>query len=119
MIKIKPLTSDEFHKVKETLTRIGIANNKTKVLYQSCHVLQKGGEYFIAHFKELLALDGNSSNLTFEDLQRTESITNLLVQWGLVKVEDDVVLASAKTFRVIKFQEKHNWNLVPKYTVGV
>lgn len=119
MIKIKPLSSDQFHKVKETLTRIGIANNKTKVLYQSCHILQKGGDYFIAHFKELLALDGNSSNLTFEDLQRTESIANLLAQWGLVEVEGDIVLASSKTFRVIKFHEKQNWKLVPKYTVGI
>jgi len=112
---------DDFLKVRETLSRIGVASRKENILYQSCHILHKQGRYFITHFKELFALDGKEADLTENDLQRRNSITKLLSDWGLVTIiqpltEED--LAPLSQIKIISFKEKHDWNLVPKYNIG-
>jgi hypothetical protein len=113
---------DDFLKVRETLTRIGVSSRKEKVLYQSCHILHKQGKYYITHFKELFALDGKPSNLTENDIQRRNAIANLLEEWGLVKIlnpkliEDN--LAPIHQIKIISFKEKDDWELVPKYNIG-
>lgn len=112
---------EDFLKVKETLTRIGIAaSNNT--LYQSCHILHKQGRYFIVHFKELFILDGKHSTLTDEDILRRNVIAILLSDWGLVSLCENVKHETSaevmKTIKVIPFRDKHKWNLVPKYTIG-
>ena len=112
---------DDFLKVRETLTRIGVASRKDQILYQSCHILHKQGRYFIVHFKELFALDGKQADLTDNDIQRRNTITKLLVDWGLVKVvdpkryEDQAPLSQIK---VIAYKDKNNWNLQTKYNIG-
>jgi len=111
---------DTFLSIKETLTRIGIANNKTKSLYQSCHILHKRGGYAIVHFKELYALDGKEYNLSQEDLTRRNVIAKLLEDWGLLNIIDKSSLSNDErcTLKIVKFKEKENWNLCPKYTIG-
>lgn len=120
-IKITLDHEDDFLKIKETLTRIGIASRKDKTLYQSCHILHKRGEYVIIHFKELFALDGKFSDLSQTDLARRNTIALLLEEWKLAKIVkgqnlDD--LAPMNTIKVISHSEKKNWTLAPKYTIG-
>ena len=112
---------DDFLKVRETLTRIGVASRKDKVLYQSCHILHKQGRYFIVHFKELFALDGKSADLTENDLQRRNTIAKLLIDWGLVKIIDPdkfTDLAPLSQIKVIAFKDKSEWSLQTKYNIG-
>lgn len=112
---------DNFLKVRETLTRIGVASRKDKTLYQSCHILHKQGRYFIVHFKELFALDGKESNITAGDIERRNTITSLLSDWGLLKI---VVPAKAEQrvslsqIKVVSFKEKADWTLTAKYNIG-
>jgi hypothetical protein len=121
-IEIELEEQDDFLKVRETLTRIGVSSRKEKVLYQSCHILHKQGRYFITHFKELFALDGKPSNLTENDIQRRNAIANLLEEWGLVRIlnkyliEDNI--APIHQIKIISFKEKDDWELVPKYNIG-
>jgi hypothetical protein len=115
---------DAFLKVRETLTRIGVSSRKEKVLYQSCHILHKQGRYVILHFKELFALDGKPSTITENDIQRRNAITNLLEEWGLLKIVSDekerIVgnLAPLHQIKIISYKEKDEWELVSKYTIG-
>ena len=120
-LEVNLLEPDDFLKVRETLTRIGVESRKDKTLYQSCHILHKQGRYFIVHFKELFALDGKNADLTDNDLQRRNTIAKLLVDWGLVTVlnsdyfEDYAPLSQIK---VISHKEKHEWKLETKYNIG-
>ena len=113
---------DDFLKVRETLTRIGVSSRKEKVLYQSCHILHKQGKYYITHFKELFALDGKPSNLSENDIQRRNAIAKLLEEWGLIKIlnpkllEDNV--APLHQIKIISFKEKDDWDLIAKYNIG-
>ena len=113
---------DDFLKVRETLTRIGVSSRKEKVLYQSCHILHKQGKYYIVHFKELFALDGKPSNLSENDIQRRNAIANLLEEWGLVKVLNPKLIegniAPLHQIKIISFKEKDDWNLIAKYNIG-
>lgn len=112
---------DDFLKVRETLTRIGVASRKEKKLYQSCHILHKQGKYFIVHFKELFALDGKRANLTINDVQRRNRIIQLLSDWGLVRVSDAEVIqdiAPLNQIKVLAYKEKENWTLETKYNIG-
>lgn len=113
---------DTFLKVKETLTRIGVASFKDKKLYQSCHLLHKKGKYYIVHFKELFALDGKLSSLSDDDIARRNTITKLLAEWGLVGVIDIKMLepqSPVNSVKIIPHKEKYNWTLVSKYTIGI
>jgi len=113
---------DDFLKVRETLTRIGVASRKDNKLYQSCHILHKQGRYFIVHFKELFLLDGKSSNLLENDVQRRNTIATLLSDWGLIDVvdkEQSKNVAPLRQIKVISFKDKHNWELCPKYNIGI
>ena len=112
--------SDDFLKVKETLTRIGIPSKREKVLYQSCHILHKRGKYYIVHFKELFALDGKPTNITSNDVQRRNRITKLLSDWGLVEIsgEDTGDLAPLNQIKVLSFKDKGEWTLESKYNIG-
>lgn len=121
MIEITLKKPEDFLKVKETLTRMGIANNKDKVLYQSCHILQKKGLYYIVHFKEMLRMDGRQVQMTEEDEVRRDSIAWLLEDWGLIEIvpgQRTFMKDLTNNFRVISFKQKHEWKLVPKYTIG-
>ena len=113
---------DDFLKVRETLTRIGVSSRKEKVLYQSCHILHKQGKYYIVHFKELFALDGKPSNLTENDIQRRNAISNLLEEWGLVKILNKSLMkdniAPLHQIKIISFKEKDEWQLITKYNIG-
>ena len=111
---------DDFLKVRETLTRIGVASRKEKKLYQSCHILHKQGKYFIVHFKELFALDGKRANLTQNDVQRRNRIIQLLSDWGLVTtIEDEKLdIAPLNQIKVISYKEKGDWTLETKYNIG-
>jgi hypothetical protein len=112
---------DDFLKVRETLTRIGVASRKDKTLFQSCHILHKQGRYFIVHFKELFALDGKSADLTDNDLQRRNTISKLLVDWGLVKINNPqnfIDYAPLSQIKVISHREKDEWKLETKYNIG-
>lgn len=114
---------DDFLKIRETLTRIGVASRREKKLYQSCHILHKKGKYYIVHFKELFALDGKRANLTLNDLQRRNRIIQLLVDWGLVTLdaasqEKIVDVAPLNQIKVIAFKDKENWTLESKYNIG-
>ena len=121
MVEITLNEPDDFLKVRETLTRIGVASRKEKKIYQSCHILHKQGRYYIVHFKELFALDGKHSNLTTNDVQRRNRITKLLSDWGLVvmvdenRVED---IAPLNQIKVISFRDKKEWILESKYNIG-
>ena len=112
---------DDFLKVRETLSRIGVASKKDKTLYQSCHILHKQGRYFITHFKELFALDGKEADLTDNDLKRRNAISKLLSDWGLVKLLDKSVeedMAPLSQIKILSFKEKDEWTLVTKYNIG-
>lgn len=121
-IEIELEEQDDFLKVRETLTRIGVSSRKERVLYQSCHILHKQGRYYIVHFKELFALDGKPSNLTENDIQRRNAIANLLEEWGLVKILNRYIIednmAPIHQIKIISFKEKDDWELVPKYNIG-
>jgi hypothetical protein len=114
---------DDFLKVRETLTRIGVSSRREKVLYQSCHILHKQGRYFITHFKELFALDGKPSNISDNDIQRRNAIARLLEDWDLLKIVNQEVigdnLAPIHQIKIIPFKEKEEWQLVAKYNIGV
>tara|TARA_B100000965_G_scaffold343384_1_gene313050 strand:+ start:730 stop:1149 length:420 start_codon:yes stop_codon:yes gene_type:complete len=121
MLEVSLKEPDDFLKVRETLTRIGVASRKDKKLFQSCHILHKQGRYFIVHFKELFALDGKHSNLSENDLQRRNTITQLLADWGLISiVNPDVATdrAPLSQIKVIAFKDKNNWTLETKYNIG-
>jgi len=121
MIEVALAEPDDFLKVRETLTRIGVASRKEKKLYQSCHILHKQGKYFIVHFKELFALDGKKANLSINDFQRRNRIVQLLADWGLVDVlSSDLVsdIAPLNQIKVISYKEKGDWKLETKYNIG-
>ena len=123
MVEVALNEPDDFLKVRETLTRIGVASRKEKKIYQSCHILHKQGKYFIVHFKELFALDGKNTNLSVNDVQRRNRIVQLLVDWGLVNIsaisqEKISELAPLNQIKVLSFKEKNNWTLESKYNIG-
>jgi len=120
-LEVNLVQPDDFLKVRETLTRIGVASRKDRVLYQSCHILHKQGRYFIVHFKELFALDGKQADLTDNDIQRRNTIAKLLVDWGLVSIVDvnnHLDMAPLSQIKIIAFKEKNDWNLQTKYNIG-
>lgn len=119
-LEIKLHSPDDFLKIRETLSRIGIAKNDEKVLYQSCHILHKAGKYFIVHFKEMLQLDGLSVNMSDEDYERRNNIAKMLENYGLCDIVPDPVnkFTSDNKFRILRFQEAKNWKLIKKYTFG-
>tara|TARA_B100000927_G_scaffold286654_1_gene278476 strand:+ start:22 stop:459 length:438 start_codon:yes stop_codon:yes gene_type:complete len=121
MIEVSLAEPDDFLKVRETLTRIGVASRKEKKLYQSCHILHKQGKYFIVHFKELFALDGKKANLSMNDFQRRNRIVQLLADWGLITVVSDSLvedIAPLNQIKVISYREKGEWQLETKYNIG-
>ena len=121
MVEVILNEPDDFLKVRETLTRIGVASRKEKKLYQSCHILHKQGRYFIVHFKELFALDGKHANLTVNDVQRRNRIIRLLADWGLITVnnlENIVDIAPLNQIKVLSYKEKNEWILETKYNIG-
>lgn len=114
-------TSDDFLKVRETLSRIGVASRKDNTLYQSCHILHKQGRYFIVHFKELFTLDGKDADLSDNDLERRNTIARLLSDWGLVDILNEEIhtqFAPLNQIKIISYKDKENWNLVTKYNIG-
>jgi hypothetical protein len=121
MVEVCLSDPDDFLKVRETLTRIGVASRKEKKVYQSCHILHKQGRYFIVHFKELFALDGKKSNITLNDVQRRNRIAKLLSDWNLVEVVDAekiLDIAPLNQIKVLSYKEKGDWILEPKYNIG-
>ena len=121
MVEVFLKEPDDFLKVRETLTRIGVASRKEKKLYQSCHILHKQGRYFIVHFKELFLLDGKPSNLIDNDIQRRNTIATLLSDWGLITLVNPSQagdVAPLRQIKVIPFKEKDQWELCPKYNIG-
>ena len=121
MLEVTLNEPDDFLKIRETLTRIGVASRKDNKLYQSCHILHKQGRYFIVHFKELFLLDGKKSNLEENDIARRNTIAQLMSDWGLISIEDNTKvepLAPMRQIKIIPFKEKTNWELCPKYNIG-
>ena len=123
MVEVTLGEPDDFLKVRETLTRIGVASRKEKKIYQSCHILHKQGKYYIVHFKELFALDGKNTNLSINDLQRRNRIVQLLLDWGLVSIVEESKekisdLAPLNQIKVLSFKEKNEWRLESKYNIG-
>lgn len=122
MIEVTLNAKDDFLKVRETLTRIGVASKKEKLLYQSCHILHKQGKYYIVHFKELFALDGKPADITDNDLARRNTIALLLQDWGLLKLVNPKQVENLQVglsqIKIIGFREKDDWQLVPKYNIG-
>ena len=123
MVEVVLAEPDDFLKVRETLTRIGVASRKERKIYQSCHILHKQGRYFIVHFKELFALDGKKANISLNDIQRRNRIVQLLVDWGLVSItslsqEKITDLAPLNQIKVLSFKEKGEWTLESKYNIG-
>ena len=121
MVEVTLNEPDDFLKVRETLTRIGVASRKEKKIYQSCHILHKQGRYFLVHFKELFALDGKHANLTSNDVQRRNRIAQLLVDWGLVGiVNSDIIqdVAPLNQIKVLSYKDKGEWQLETKYNIG-
>ena len=121
MVEVVLGEPDDFLKVRETLTRIGVASRKEKKIYQSCHILHKQGKYYIVHFKELFALDGKNTNLSLNDVQRRNRIVQLLSDWGLISVvnaEKIADLAPLNQIKVLSFKEKNDWTLESKYNIG-
>ena len=120
MVEVKLSQPDDFLKVRETLSRIGVASRKEKKLYQSCHILHKQGRYYIVHFKELFALDGKTANLTQNDVQRRNRITQLLSDWGLISIVNDETItdiAPLNQIKVLAYKEKGEWELESKYNI--
>jgi hypothetical protein len=121
MLEVTIKQPDDFLKVRETLTRIGVASRKDKTLFQSCHILHKQGKYYITHFKELFALDGKNSTLTENDIQRRNTIALLLQDWNLIEVVKASLVenkAPLSQIKVLPFKEKSEWNMVAKYNIG-
>lgn len=121
LVEVKLLNQNDFLKIKETLTRIGVASKKDKKLFQSCHILHKQGKYYIVHFKELFALDGKETNFSDEDRQRRNTIANLLDEWGLVELVNPEMVedrAPMNQVKVISYKEKNEWELCSKYSIG-
>ena len=119
MLEVTLNEPDDFLKVRETLTRIGVASRKDKKLYQSCHILHKQGRYFIVHFKELFLLDGKKSNLEENDIARRNTIAQLMSDWGLITIDASVEpLAPMRQIKIIPYKEKNDWELCPKYNIG-
>lgn len=122
LVEVRIAEEEDFLKIKETLTRIGVASRKEKKLFQSCHILHKQGRYYIVHFKELFALDGKPSNFTEEDMGRRNTIIDLLAEWELIKVVDAERTEKPKTplsqIKILPFKEKNDWELVAKYNIG-
>ena len=121
MLEVTIKQPDDFLKIRETLTRIGVASRKDKTLYQSCHILHKQGKYFITHFKELFALDGKKSTLVENDIQRRNTIAILLQDWNLIDILDKSKIenkAPLSQIKVLPFKEKTEWNLLAKYNIG-
>ena len=120
MLEVRLNEPDDFLKVRETLSRIGVASRKDKTLFQSCHILHKQGKYYIVHFKELFALDGKDTNLSENDIARRNTISNLLADWGLVDVvgTSKIEAAPLSQIKVISFKEKGDWKLETKYNIG-
>tara|TARA_Y100000004_G_scaffold20238_1_gene20738 strand:- start:116 stop:523 length:408 start_codon:yes stop_codon:yes gene_type:complete len=122
LVEVKLRNEDDFLKVRETLTRIGVASKKDKTLYQSCHILHKQGRYFIVHFKELFALDGKPSNMSESDIARRNTIANLLKEWELVDLQrseqTENPVAPISQIKVLPYKEKNEWELVAKYNIG-
>lgn len=123
LVEVTLNEQDDFLKVRETLTRIGVASKKDKTLFQSCHILHKQGRYYIVHFKELFALDGKPTDISDNDLSRRNAIANLLEDWGLItlvnekstEIPEPIFLSQVK---ILSHKEKHEWQLVPKYNIG-
>jgi hypothetical protein len=122
LVEVKLKTDEDFLKVRETLTRIGVASKKEKKLYQSCHILHKQGLYYIVHFKELFALDNKTSNFSDEDRGRRNTIANLMGEWGLVELVDPAKtkdpVAAMSQIKIIPYKEKDDWELITKYKIG-
>jgi len=122
LVEVRIAEEEDFLKIKETLTRIGVASRKEKKLFQSCHILHKQGQYYIVHFKELFALDGKPSNFTEEDMGRRNTIINLLAEWQLIKIVEPERTEKPKTplsqIKILPFKEKNEWELVAKYNIG-
>lgn len=121
MLEVTLSTPDNFLKIRETLTRIGVASKKEQTLYQSCHILHKQGRYFIVHFKELFNLDSKQSDISVNDVERRNSIATLLQDWDLLKIVDAEKAkdrAPMSQIKIVSFKDKTNWNLVPKYSIG-
>jgi hypothetical protein len=122
LVEIKFNEEEDFLKIKETLTRIGIASKKTNTLYQSCHILHKKGKYYLLHFKELFALDGKTTDITEDDIARRNTIAALLGEWGLCEiVTPDKIIeprASMSQIKILPYKEKESWNLESKYSIG-
>jgi len=121
MLEVSLNEPDDFLKVRETLTRIGVASRKEKKLFQSCHILHKQGRYFIVHFKELFLLDGKKSNLEEGDVARRNTIATLMSDWGLVTIQDEnkaEPLSPLRQIKIIPFKDKQEWELCPKYNIG-
>jgi hypothetical protein len=122
LVEVKLDQPDSFLKVRETLTRIGVAAKKENILYQSCHILHKQGKYYIVHFKELFALDGKPSNFSENDVARRNTIANLMAEWGLVQLVDPektkLNIAPLSQIKIIAHKDKTNWQLITKYNIG-
>jgi hypothetical protein len=122
MIEVKLRSAEDFLKIRETLTRIGVASRRDKVLFQSCHILHKQGRYYIVHFKELFALDGKPTNFSDEDKARRNTITNLLAEWELIDIVDNErtkdPIAPLNQIKILAHKEKHEWKLEAKYNIG-
>ncbi len=123
LVEVTLAEKDDFLKVRETLTRIGVASKKDRILYQSCHILHKQGRYYIVHFKELFALDGKPTDISENDLSRRKSITKLLQDWELVKVVNNKQIEEPppiflSQIKILSHKEKDEWELVPKYNIG-
>ena len=122
MVECTLAEPDDFLKIRETLTRIGVASRKDKTLFQSCHILHKQGRYFIVHFKELFALDGNPTNFSENDQARRNTISNLLAEWGLIKLvnpdQTSALVVPLNQLKILSYKEKDEWTLIPKYNIG-
>lgn len=121
-IEVKLINEDDFLKVRETLTRVGVASKKQQTLWQSCHILHKQGKYYIVHFKELFALDGKPTNISEDDIARRNTIANLMAEWGLVSLNDPKrstePVSPLSQIKVLAHKEKDEWELVAKYNIG-
>lgn len=123
LVEVKLIEEDDFLKVRETLTRIGVASKKDKILYQSCHILHKQGRYYIVHFKELFALDGKPTDISENDLSRRNAIVKLLEDWGLITIVNKKQVETPEPIflsqvKIISHKEKGEWELIPKYNIG-